>query len=112
MVADGVEVGAAGDEGDVLAGFDEAGADEAADAAGAHDQDVHGGFICFGWLGAHCGLWVGEIVIHGLRQGRARVGSGATVRVVRGALTERLLTLSPPGEGFEGRLPRKFAGSP
>ena len=37
VVADGFEVGAAGDEGDVLAGFLEAGADEAADSAGAHD---------------------------------------------------------------------------
>ena len=47
VVADGVEVGAAGDEGDVVAGLDEAGADESADSAGAHDQDVHGGFISF-----------------------------------------------------------------
>ena len=37
VVADGLEVGAAGDEGDVVAGLEEAGADEAADAAGAHD---------------------------------------------------------------------------
>ena len=63
VVADGVEVGAAGDEGDFLAGFDEAGADEAADSAGAHDQDVHGGFISF-WpaRGANCGLWVGRTI--------------------------------------------------
>ena len=63
VVADGLEVGAAGDEGNVVAGLDEAGADESADAAGAHDQDVHGGFISF-WpdRGANCGLWVGRTI--------------------------------------------------
>ena len=39
VVADGLEVGAAGDEGDVVAGLEKAGADETADAAGAHDED-------------------------------------------------------------------------
>ena len=63
VVADGVEVGAAGDEGDVLAGFDEAGADEAADSAGAHDQDVHGAFISEGRLGANSDLCAGKILI-------------------------------------------------
>ena len=37
VLADGPEVGAAGDEGDVVAGLEEAGTDEGADAAGAHD---------------------------------------------------------------------------
>ena len=52
VVADGLEVGAAGDEGDVVAGLEEAGADEAADAAGAHDQDIHLGFMILegGWV--------------------------------------------------------------
>ncbi len=49
MVADGLEVGAAGDEGDVVAGLEEAGADEAADAAGTHDEDLHRGCF-FRWV--------------------------------------------------------------
>ena len=41
VVADGLEVGAAGDEGDVVASLEKAGANEAANAAGTHDQDLH-----------------------------------------------------------------------
>ena len=39
--ADGVQVGAAGDEGNLVAGAGEEGAEVAADAAGAHNCDVH-----------------------------------------------------------------------
>ena len=41
VAADGVQVGAAGDEGDLVAGAGEEGAEVAADAAGAHNCDVH-----------------------------------------------------------------------
>ena len=56
VVAEGLEVGTAGDEGDVMAGLEETGADEAADAAGAHDEDLHGDFISLG--GFEGSLWL------------------------------------------------------
>ena len=104
VVADGLEVGAAGDEGDVVAGLEEAGADEAADSAGAHYQYAHGALISEGRLGANSDLCAGKILIPSLSHRRfvrnsrvvARKTPHPTLSPRRGIKSGALLKRLPP----------------